>query len=347
MSPALAMVFVVAVAQEAHADVGVSVEAGGGFRLIAIAGDGEAHRLTLDSYVASGPSPARRIFVRSATQRLEMGPPWDCVYGSDDRIAVCKDTPEAAASLTGYRAELGSGDDSFDFAREWNTYGLTGTINGGSGTDTITGSARAETIDGGLDADTLSGGSGDDTILARDGTMDDIDCGDGTDRATIDAADRTIGCETLDAPAADPAPPATTPPAPEPSVGSPAPPTSPLVDTPTIVGGVVGSGWTTFPRYTILSRLRVQELVPGTQIAVLCSGPSCPFKRKTAVAKRSSVNLLAPFKRRRLRPATTITVSLTRAGQTTKIVTLEIRRGKQPVRRVRCQPPGARQIQRC
>jgi hypothetical protein len=251
---------------------------------------------------------------------------------------VCNDTPEAAAPLTGYRAELGPGDDVLDFARAWAAYGLNGSIAGGPGADTITGGPRSETIDGGLGADTLSGGDGDDTILARDGAVDTIDCGAGNDHATVDAGDLVTGCEAVDAPSAAPPvssapPPAATPP---PAVGPPA-----------IVAGVVSSAWLSFRRYTLLTRLRIQELVRGTQVTLRCSGHSCPIKRRTVTVKGLSLNLLRPFKHVRLRPGTTITVTLTRPGMTTKTVSLRIRRRMAPSRRVSCRPPGSKRAQRC
>ena len=60
---------------------------------------------------------------------------------------------------------------------------------GGSAGDTLTGSAEADGLFGGPGPDTLEGRGGadvmdgeadNDTILARDGAVDDIDCGAGT-----------------------------------------------------------------------------------------------------------------------------------------------------------------------
>jgi hypothetical protein len=51
--------------------------------------------------------------------------------------------------------------------------------------------------------------AGDDQVQARDDAADQVDCGDGTDVAVLDAADATNACETEDRPA-PPAPPEVT-----------------------------------------------------------------------------------------------------------------------------------------
>ena len=80
---------------------------------------------------------------------------------------------------------------------------------GGSAGDTLTGSAEADGLFGGPGPDTLEGRGGadvidgeadNDTILARDGAVDDIDCGAGTDTAIVDSADKVVGCETVSTP---------------------------------------------------------------------------------------------------------------------------------------------------
>ncbi len=79
-------------------------------------------------------------------------------------------------------------------------------INGGAGDDTLTGDAAAnaivggdgnDTITGGGGSDNLVGGHGNDTMQARDLTFDRVDCGAGTDSATVDNIDALAGCETV------------------------------------------------------------------------------------------------------------------------------------------------------
>ena len=62
-------------------------------------------------------------------------------------------------------------------------------LRGGPGDDTLAGGGGADIIDGGTGADTISGDAGDDVILARDGEVDRIACGDGVDSVVADAQD--------------------------------------------------------------------------------------------------------------------------------------------------------------
>jgi hypothetical protein len=91
-------------------------------------------------------------------------------------------------------------------------------LTGGAGSDTLTGGPGNDTIDGGPGADVQNGGPGNDTLVARDGSVDRLDCGDGSDGGSADNYD-TIGsnCESVALAAYDPGtgtnpagPPATT-----------------------------------------------------------------------------------------------------------------------------------------
>jgi hypothetical protein len=90
------------------------------------------------------------------------------------------------------------------------------TLVGNAGTQTLVGNAGADDLVGGDGGDTLSGGADNDTIQARDGVTDAIDCGPGTDTATVDLQDRLVrvagsslpgGCEAASQFAADDGPP--------------------------------------------------------------------------------------------------------------------------------------------
>jgi hypothetical protein len=98
-------------------------------------------------------------------------------------------------------------------------------VRGGSDDDTLTGGRRgdvlsglggADTITGSGGPDWLEGGEGDDTIDARDGEVDDVDCGQGLDHVVADATDRLADCESVEIPPAvtSAAPTATPPPTP-------------------------------------------------------------------------------------------------------------------------------------
>ena len=74
------------------------------------------------------------------------------------------------------------------------------TLIGSALANRLTGGQGGDTIDGGAGPDTLLGGEGNDTIDARDGVADSVDCGVGTDTATVDPVDTVSGCETVNLP---------------------------------------------------------------------------------------------------------------------------------------------------
>jgi hypothetical protein len=97
--------------------------------------------------------------------------------------------------LVGVHAVVGGeGDDTLFTADR-----LDGIVlDGGSGADKITGTHHADRLTGGLGRDTLGGRGGNDELIADDGDVDHVFCGDGLgDIARTDTAELTIsGCET-------------------------------------------------------------------------------------------------------------------------------------------------------
>jgi hypothetical protein len=94
----------------------------------------------------------------------------------------------------------GQGDDTL-------TAGPNGsTLNGGPGNDRVIGGAGDDTLYGGKNNDVVDGGGGedmlfgdlgDDQVLAGDGIVDQVSCGDGSDAAQVDPLDVLAGdCET-------------------------------------------------------------------------------------------------------------------------------------------------------
>ena len=60
---------------------------------------------------------------------------------------------------------------------------------GDGGADVLRGGPNGDRLNGGRGADLLRGGAGNDRLSARDGRRDQISCGPGRDRATLDTAD--------------------------------------------------------------------------------------------------------------------------------------------------------------
>jgi peptidoglycan/xylan/chitin deacetylase (PgdA/CDA1 family) len=88
------------------------------------------------------------------------------------------------------------------------------TLVGTAGPDRIFGLKGRDTLTGRPGADRLRGGAGNDRLRARDGVVDRVNCGAGSDVATVDSDDRVASnCEKVNAPAperpAAPQPPAT------------------------------------------------------------------------------------------------------------------------------------------
>jgi hypothetical protein len=110
---------------------------------------------------------------------------------------------------------LGAGNSSVKGspgADDIRTWDLEDTIDGGAGDDKIEGGNGNDTITGGPGKDRIladaDAGScnflvcrlpfGNDTVNARDGEVDSIDCGIGTDTAIVDADDVVANCENVD-----------------------------------------------------------------------------------------------------------------------------------------------------
>jgi Ca2+-binding RTX toxin-like protein len=68
---------------------------------------------------------------------------------------------------------------------------------GNGGNDTLFGGDGNDTLDGGAGADQLVGQAGNDRFYARDGVIDIVDGGSGTDSAQVDKTDKRTSIETL------------------------------------------------------------------------------------------------------------------------------------------------------
>ena len=72
------------------------------------------------------------------------------------------------------------------------------TLIGGTGNDSLSGMAGDDLLIGGPGHDIVSAGPGNDVIQAADGTRDEVRCGAGFDRATVDAKDAVSrDCENV------------------------------------------------------------------------------------------------------------------------------------------------------
>lgn len=163
-----------------------------------VAAPGEANVAAL-----LGVQDAGRFTVQDGWGDVTISPTAPCTSGQpggfdEPRFASCP-----ADTLAWIRAELGDGADT----------GLAETVSqlpvvidggagpdrlfGGGANDTLIGGDGADELNGGPGIDVVDGGPGDDTIFARDGVPDVIDCGEGIDTVTADAADSVANCENV------------------------------------------------------------------------------------------------------------------------------------------------------
>jgi Ca2+-binding RTX toxin-like protein len=101
---------------------------------------------------------------------------------------------------------IGNGGDDSLYGNDFDD-----TVDGGAGNDHVEGGMGNDTVTGGPGQDTIYGDAtassctwyscqipfGNDVINARDGEVDNIDCGIGTDTATVDAIDVVSNCENV------------------------------------------------------------------------------------------------------------------------------------------------------
>ena len=147
---------------------------------------------------------------------------------------------------------------------------------GGSAGDALTGDEQdnglfggpgADTLDGRAGEDFLSAGEDNDTVQARDGAIDDIDCGPGVDTATVDQSDITTACETV----LLPAPPVVVPPSSQPEAAA----------------DVTGPQLTVRGRTAVRLRVAIRQ---GLRVRVRCS-ESCGIVIQLRLGARAAKRL--------------------------------------------------------
>lgn len=107
------------------------------------------------------------------------GGPADEVLSGDCGYLPCKDSDEDGGALGN------PGDEGDDV------------VNGEAGDDKIYGSDGNDKLTGGKGKDRIIGAKGSDKLRAADGKKDYVDCGNATDRATVDAVDTVKACEKV------------------------------------------------------------------------------------------------------------------------------------------------------
>jgi hypothetical protein len=103
----------------------------------------------------------------------------------------------------------------------------------------------------------------------------------------------------------------------------------------------VSNLWLPFGKYTKVTTLAVNDIPANGRVRVQCKTKkkgqqrkACPFKSKTfkVTKARRKVNLLKPFRKKKLPLATKVTITITAPGFTGKRFTYKTRSGKAPKR---------------
>ncbi|HWC27073.1 MAG TPA: calcium-binding protein [Solirubrobacteraceae bacterium] len=147
-----------------------------------------------DDFIDEGSAP-------NGADQLGGGP------GMGDRISYGTRTSGVNVSLDSVRNDGATGEQDnvggsvehifgSNFRDVLSGNGQANTIDGFGGPDTIDGLAGDDTLSAGAANNSIVGGTGNDVIFARNGEIDNIDCGDNTDTADRDTSEnRVIGCE--------------------------------------------------------------------------------------------------------------------------------------------------------
>jgi Putative metal-binding motif len=107
-----------------------------------------------------------------------------------------------------------------------------------------------------------------------------------------------------------------------------------------------------FARHTTFSKFQIRGLPNRATVRVACKvgRKKCPAKARKSLSKRNAsgnLNLKSRYVGIRLKPKTTITVTVTAPEFQRFIKTIKVRAGKIPLITDRCVPQGARRPQRC
>lgn len=134
---------------------------------------------------------------------LDGGPGADVLNGGPgDDVVSYSGTTGVSVTLDGMANDGAPGEGDNVGADVEDIFGSDGpdTLVGDGGANTIDGGAGNDRITGGAGKDALFGGDGDDVINAQDGQVDRIDCGAGSDDATVDRNDIVHNCEHITEP---------------------------------------------------------------------------------------------------------------------------------------------------
>jgi len=126
---------------------------------------------------------------------------------------------------------------------------------------------------------------------------------------------------------------------------------APLPPWPTLIPSTISNNFLAFSKFTRITRLSVSELLAGSSVRTQCKTKrpkqqkkGCPYKSRTVktATARTRLNLLKPFRKKKLPVGTRVTITITAPGAIGKRFTYTMRRRKTPKRTRLCIPPGGK-----
>jgi putative metal-binding protein len=108
-------------------------------------------------------------------------------------------------------------------------------------------------------------------------------------------------------------------------------------------------GWRVHGSRVTIDRLLITSGPPDMAVEFRCSGHGCPLKRKVARPRGGRANVLTAVKRyrNRFRAGQTLEVRIASPDRIGKVVRYRLVRGRTPVGRTLCLPPGTRTPHSC
>ena len=88
---------------------------------------------------------------------------------------------------------------------------------------------------------------------------------------------------------------------------------------PAVVSAVLGKRFKAAGARTRILRLTVSKIAVGAKVRIVCKGRGCPIRSKTISPSSGVVNIRNVLKRRPLRAGTTLTITVSQPGMTSKV----------------------------
>jgi hypothetical protein len=120
------------------------------------------------------------------------------------------------------------------------------------------------------------------------------------------------------------------------------------------IPSTVSNSWLAFAKFTKATRLRANNVLANSKIRVTCKTKRKKQQKKGCAKARtikkkfaaSRVNLIKPYRKKKLPVGTKLTVTITTSGAIGKRFTFTVRKRKVPKLTLRCLPPGGG-VKRC